>query len=67
MAGKTHPDTLRGLALMASGKSVRDAAVLVGVSPSTLSRALAKTGTEPRKAGRRKRELQSPSPDIGAG
>ena len=53
MAGKTHPDTLRGLALMAAGKSVREAASLVDVAPSTLSRALAKTGAAARRPGRK--------------
>ena len=57
MAGKTHPDTLRGLALIAQGLSVREAAARVGVAPSTLSRALAKSGAPPRTAGRRKRSF----------
>lgn len=59
MAGKTHPDTMRGLDLIAQGKSVRDAAAKAGVSPSTLSRALAKAGAEHRKPGRRPKVAES--------
>lgn len=53
MPAKTHPDTLRGLELIAQGVPVREAAARVQVAPSTLSRALAKTGAEKRKPGRR--------------
>lgn len=53
MAAKTHPDTLRGLELIAQGMTVRAAAEAVGVAPSTLTRALAKAGAPKRNPGRR--------------
>jgi len=52
MAAKTHPDTLRGLELIAQGVPVREAAQRVGVAPSTLTRAKAKAGMPAKKAGR---------------
>lgn len=52
MSGKQHPDTLRGLALIAAGTPVREAARLVGVAPSTLTRAKAAAGMPAKRPGR---------------
>ena len=52
MAAKTHPDTIRGLALIAQGVPVREAAQRVGVAPSTLTRAKKAAGMPAKKAGR---------------
>lgn len=52
MAGRQTEATARGLDLIADGVSVREAAMRVGVSPSTLTRAKRRAGMAHKKAGR---------------
>ena len=53
MAGKQTAETREGLALIAQGVPVREAAARVGVAPSTLTRAKAAAGMPAGKPGRR--------------
>ena len=52
MSGRQSEAATRGLELIAKGTTLREAAKLAGVAPSTLVRARKRAGLEPLKPGR---------------
>lgn len=53
MSGRPTEAAARGLELIAAGVPLREAAAIVGVAPSTLTRAKKRAGMPPGKPGRK--------------
>lgn len=60
MSGRQSEAATRGLELIAQGVTLREAARIAGVAPSTLIRARKRSGLEPLKRGRPVTSLAEP-------